>query len=76
MTAIVLFIVVHVTLALLVPKSLLAMITGGPALEQAAAAAAPVAAKPVITEPNIPEPSPKPLLAEPPLAVPHGTAPQ
>ena len=34
MTAIVAFIVVHVTLALLVPRSLLAMITGGPALHE------------------------------------------
>jgi thiosulfate reductase cytochrome b subunit len=33
MTAIVAFIVVHVTLALLVPRSLLAMFTGGPALD-------------------------------------------
>jgi len=32
MTAIVAFIVVHTTLALLVPQSLLAMITGGPAI--------------------------------------------
>ncbi|MGA8699648.1 MAG: hypothetical protein WB689_38655, partial [Xanthobacteraceae bacterium] len=32
--AIVAFIVVHVTLALLVPRSLLAMITGGPALHE------------------------------------------
>ena len=30
MTAIVLFLVVHVTLALIVPRSLLAMLTGGP----------------------------------------------
>jgi thiosulfate reductase cytochrome b subunit len=35
MTAIVAFIVVHVTLALLVPQSLLAMLTGGPALDNA-----------------------------------------
>jgi thiosulfate reductase cytochrome b subunit len=33
MAAIVAFLLVHVTLALLVPKSLVAMITGGPALE-------------------------------------------
>jgi len=33
MTAIVAFIAVHVTLALLVPQSLLAMITGGPAID-------------------------------------------
>jgi len=35
MTAIAAFIVVHVTLALLVPQSLLAMITGGPAIDSA-----------------------------------------
>jgi thiosulfate reductase cytochrome b subunit len=49
MTAIVAFIVVHVTLALLVPQSLLAMITGGPKLEpprdDAPRAAAPVVAE-------------------------------
>src|SRR5215470_10363075 len=48
MTAIVAFIVVHVTLALLVPRSFLAMITGGPApldgsLEEAPSAAPTVA---------------------------------
>jgi thiosulfate reductase cytochrome b subunit len=42
MTAIVLFIAVHVLLALLVPRTLLAMITGGPRV--AAAAPAPVGA--------------------------------
>jgi thiosulfate reductase cytochrome b subunit len=35
MTAIVAFILVHVTLALLVPQSLVAMITGGPAIRTA-----------------------------------------
>ena len=35
MTAIVAFIAVHVTLALLVPQSLLAMLTGGPAIDNA-----------------------------------------
>jgi thiosulfate reductase cytochrome b subunit len=35
MTAIAAFIVVHVTLALLVPQSLLAMLTGGPAIDKA-----------------------------------------
>jgi thiosulfate reductase cytochrome b subunit len=39
MTAIVLFLVVHVALALLVPRSLLAMLTGGPAVPEAAPAA-------------------------------------
>jgi thiosulfate reductase cytochrome b subunit len=35
MSAIVAFIVVHVSLALLVPKSLVAMVTGGPAVDEA-----------------------------------------
>ena len=44
MSAIVAFIVVHVTLALLVPQSLLAMFTGGPAVDdRPARAAAPAA---------------------------------
>jgi thiosulfate reductase cytochrome b subunit len=34
MTAIVLFLLVHVTLALLVPQTLVAMVTGGPAIDQ------------------------------------------
>ncbi|MCS0496452.1 cytochrome b/b6 domain-containing protein [Ancylobacter mangrovi] len=38
MTAICLFLVVHVALALLVPRTLLAMFTGGPRLDEAAAA--------------------------------------
>jgi thiosulfate reductase cytochrome b subunit len=33
MTAIVLFLIVHVALALLVPQSLVAMLTGGPIVE-------------------------------------------
>jgi thiosulfate reductase cytochrome b subunit len=45
MTAIVAFVVVHVTLALLVPRSLLAMLTGGPVLKDDAAEAASLAAK-------------------------------
>src|SRR5246127_2039149 len=49
MTAIVAFIVVHVTLALLVPQSLLAMLTGGPALDNAHDQA-PSAAAPIIPE--------------------------
>jgi len=36
MAAIVLFVLVHVTLALLVPKTILAMLTGGPRLDAAA----------------------------------------
>jgi hypothetical protein len=46
MAAIVAFVVVHVTLAVLVPQSLLAMFTGGPAIdsdETSSAAAPPVA---------------------------------
>ena len=35
MTAIVLFIVVHVTLALIVPQTLVAMVTGGPVVDKA-----------------------------------------
>jgi thiosulfate reductase cytochrome b subunit len=45
MTAIVAFIVVHVTLALLVPRSLIAMVTGGPALDEASTAADPIVPK-------------------------------
>jgi len=48
MTAIVAFIVVHVTLALLVPQSLLAMLTGGPAIDNARDAAP--SAAPIIAE--------------------------
>ena len=49
MTAIVVFIVVHVTLALLVPQSLLAMLTGGPPIDNARDAA-PSAAAPIVPE--------------------------
>jgi thiosulfate reductase cytochrome b subunit len=42
MAAIVVFIVIHVTLALLVPRSFLAMLTGGPELRNETAA--PIAA--------------------------------
>jgi cytochrome b subunit of formate dehydrogenase len=55
MTAIVAFIVVHVTLALLVPRSLLAMLTGGPVLDKSlneAPSAAPAVAK-IETTPEI-----------------------
>ena len=45
MSAIVAFIVVHVTLALLVPQSLLAMFTGGPAVDDRPAPAAEPAAE-------------------------------
>jgi thiosulfate reductase cytochrome b subunit len=46
MAAIVAFIVVHVTLALLVPRSLLAMLTGGPAVDNSRdSAAAPIVAE-------------------------------
>jgi hypothetical protein len=53
MTAIVAFIVVHVTLALLVPQSLLAMLTGGPVLDKPldnVRDEAPSAAAPIIME--------------------------
>ena len=40
MAAIVGFLLIHVTLALLVPKSLVAMLTGGPAVDDKPAAAA------------------------------------
>jgi len=49
MAAIVAFIVVHVTLALLVPRSLLAMLTGGPAIDNSRDEA-PSAAAPIIPE--------------------------
>ena len=76
MTAIVLFILVHVTLALLVPKSLLAMLTGGPVLEDAAlgdamAVTAPLAAErsapeAIVPERIVPEPIvPEPIVPEP-----------
>jgi cytochrome b subunit of formate dehydrogenase len=49
MTAIVAFILIHVTLALLVPQSLIAMITGGPvvdkSLDEAPRAAATIVAE-------------------------------
>ena len=45
MAAIVAFIVVHVTLALLVPQSLVAMVTGGPAIDNDTARDAPVVPK-------------------------------
>jgi thiosulfate reductase cytochrome b subunit len=80
MTAIVAFILVHVTLALLVPKSLIAMLTGGPALDEAAAGAAPAAPEPVIPEPDVPEPKiAEPLVSKPvvsPPVVPQATTPQ
>jgi thiosulfate reductase cytochrome b subunit len=43
MSAIVAFILVHVTLALLVPQSLVAMVTGGPGVDDRALHAAPIA---------------------------------
>ena len=45
MAAIVAFILVHVTLALLVPQSLVAMLTGGPAIEDKTPRAAPIVPK-------------------------------
>src|SRR5215471_9252566 len=55
MTAIVVFIVVHVTLALLVPQSLLAMLTGGPAIGNARDEARSASAPTVAEIKNIPE---------------------
>jgi thiosulfate reductase cytochrome b subunit len=52
MSAIVAFIVVHVTLALLVPRSLLAMLTGGPAIDNSRDET-PSAAAPIIPEAKI-----------------------
>jgi thiosulfate reductase cytochrome b subunit len=49
MAAIVLFLVVHVALALLVPKTLVAMMTGGPEVDA--------------TRPVVPEPAPSPDIA-------------
>lgn len=46
MTAICLFLIVHVVLALLVPRTLLAMLTGGPRLDEAAGNAARPASHP------------------------------
>jgi hypothetical protein len=54
MAAIVLFLLVHVALALLVPKTLVAMVTGGPELE-----APPLAAPPA----PAPTPAPAPDIA-------------
>jgi thiosulfate reductase cytochrome b subunit len=45
MAAIVAFIAVHVTLALLVPQSLVAMLTGGPAIDDEAARGTPIVPK-------------------------------
>ena len=55
MTAIVAFITVHVTLALLVPQSLVAMITGGPAIGTARDEAPGAAASIVAESKTIPE---------------------
>ena len=46
MSAIVAFLVVHVALALLVPKSLVAMLTGGPVVDDKPAPAAEIEATP------------------------------
>jgi thiosulfate reductase cytochrome b subunit len=52
MTAIVAFLIVHVTLAVLVPQSLLAMLTGGPAVRDEAMTIADAADRPSPTEAN------------------------
>jgi uncharacterized membrane protein YozB (DUF420 family) len=43
MTAIVLFLIVHVTLALIVPQTLVAMVTGGPVVDDKARRTTPAA---------------------------------
>jgi thiosulfate reductase cytochrome b subunit len=71
MAAIVGFIVVHVSLALLVPQTLVAMVTGGPVVNGVATLVAePVAAPQAVPTPR-PEPVPTPepaAAAEPPVA--------
>jgi thiosulfate reductase cytochrome b subunit len=75
MTAIVAFILVHVTLALLVPRSLVTMITGGPALDEAYVGGKIVASEPVVPEPKVAEPPvSEPVVAQP--IVPQATASQ
>jgi thiosulfate reductase cytochrome b subunit len=65
MAAIVGFIVVHVSLALLVPQTLVAMVTGGPVLDGITVRTA----EPVPAPMPAPEPAPPPAAAvEPPLA--------
>jgi hypothetical protein len=49
MAAIVLFLLVHVALALLVPKTLVAMVTGGPELDTPPRAVPPPATAPAPT---------------------------
>ena len=70
MAAIVGFIAVHVSLALLVPQTLVAMVTGGPVVNGVATLAAepPPAREPMLTpEPGpAPEPAPTPAVAEEP----------
>ena len=81
MAAIVGFIVVHVSLALLVPQTLVAMVTGGPVVDGTAFAAEPVHAASVTAPEPAPVPSPEPVLipesaaaAEPPAATDPPTA--
>jgi thiosulfate reductase cytochrome b subunit len=63
MAAIVGFIVVHVSLALLVPQTLVAMVTGGPVVDGVAA----LAAEPVPASAPAPEAPPSAAAAEPPV---------
>jgi len=79
MAAIVGFIVVHVSLALLVPQTLIAMVTGGPVVSGVAALALEPASMPVPASElaPLPEPMPEPETApapEPPPAVPPAAA--
>jgi thiosulfate reductase cytochrome b subunit len=72
MSAIVAFILVHVALALLVPQSLLAMLTGGPALADTQTAFAAALAAPAATAAAAPV---EPVAADPiaPMAEPDAT---
>jgi thiosulfate reductase cytochrome b subunit len=74
MAAIVGFIAVHVSLALLVPQTLVAMVTGGPVVNDPAAFAAPVHVAPA-PSPEL-APAAEPMAAvEPPTAEPPSSAP-
>jgi thiosulfate reductase cytochrome b subunit len=68
MSAIVGFLLVHISLALLVPQSLIAMITGGPVVDGGAmlpAIAVPAVAAPVVATPVVAAPAVVPPEAEP-----------
>jgi thiosulfate reductase cytochrome b subunit len=70
MAAIVGFIAVHVSLALLVPQTLVAMVTGGPVVNHVAVLATEPAPVPVLASAPAPLPKPEPVPArEPPSPV-------